>query len=242
MNLRNVKLFFCRRNVRIIIFGAVGGGIVQFLSQRYIKSHPECVKTLPEPTEVLPRGGEFLSVTTAAAITRAVLSFLANHGLTAGVISSVSVIMTQVPTKAISKYVRESMPQSLVHLEKKKFLLQDGREVDLDICDQNLKYLFDILKDDMIPYEEKKQLAKSIFTKYLNLKTQSGRQNFVFCIIFILSTLYITHSSNFYIVMKSLIEALRKGKITKSMARYIIKKLRNENIPIDPELLELANY
>jgi hypothetical protein len=40
--------------------------------------------------------------------------------------------------------------------------------------------------------------------------------------------------------MKSLIKAIREGKITKSMARLIIRKLRKKGVPIDPELAEIV--
>ena len=41
-------------------------------------------------------------------------------------------------------------------------------------------------------------------------------------------------------MMKSLIKAIREGKITKPMGRLIVKKLRKKGIPIDPELAEIV--
>ena len=43
-------------------------------------------------------------------------------------------------------------------------------------------------------------------------------------------------------MMKSLIEAVRKGRISKQMARLIIRRLRKKGIPIDPELAEIVAY
>ena len=80
----------------------------------------------------------------------------------------------------------------------------------------------------MIPFEERKKVAQSILTKYLNLKTPSGRRNFVLCIFFIISILFTNHRSSFYLMMKSLIKAIREGKITKQMARLIVRKLRKK--------------
>ena len=48
MNLINVKVFFCRSDVRIIIFGTIMGGVLQILSKRYLKNHPEFLKDSPE--------------------------------------------------------------------------------------------------------------------------------------------------------------------------------------------------
>ena len=126
------------------------------------------------------------------------------------------------------------------HLEKKKFILVEGRKIYLDQYEQSLKYLFDILEDQNIPFDERKKIAHSVLTKYLNLKTLAGRRNFVLCLVFIIYTLFTSHRSSFYLIMKNLIEAIRGGKISKPMARLIIRKLRKKGIPIDPELAEIV--
>ena len=41
-------------------------------------------------------------------------------------------------------------------------------------------------------------------------------------------------------MMESLIKAIREGKITKPMARFIVRKLRKKGVPIDPELAEIV--
>ena len=238
MVLTNVKVFFCRGDVRIIIFGTITGGVLQILSKRYLKNHPEFLKGSPESKEILPRGGEITSG--SAALAQVILSFLAEHGLTAGLLSSVGVVISQIPITSISTCLRDSVPQNLSHLEKNKFILVKGRQIYLDQCDQNLKYLFNILEDETIPFEERKEIADSVLTKFLNLKTPSGRRNFMLCIVFIISILFTNHRSSFYLMMRSLIKAIREGKITKPMARFIVRKLRKKGLPIDPELAELV--
>lgn len=125
----------------------------------------------------------------------------------------------------ISTYLRYAFPQNLPDLEKKKFILISGEKIYLDQCDQSLKYLFDTLGDEPIPFEERKELTYSIITRYLNLKTPFGRRNFVLCIVFIIYILYTNHYSSFFLMMRSLIKAIQEGKITKPMTRLIIRKL-----------------
>ena len=129
------------------------------------------------------------------------------------------------------------------HLDKKKFVLVKSKvkDISLDQCDQNLKYLFDILEDETVPFEERKKIAYSILTKYLNIKTPFGRRNFALCIAFIIYILFTNPRSSFYIIMKSLIKAIREGNITKPMARFIVRKLRKKGVPIDLELVELVS-
>lgn len=230
-------MFFGRSDVRIIIFGTVTGGVLQILFKRYIKNHPEFFKDLVESKERPARGDEIISGSTA--LGQAILSFLAQHGLTTGLLSSIGVVISRILISALSTYLRYSVPQNLSHLEKKKFILVEGRKIYLDQCDQKLKYLFDILEDETIPFEERKKIARSVLTNYLNLKTPSGRLNFVLCIVSIIYILFTNHHSSFYLMMTSLIKAIREGKISKPMARFIVRKLRNKGVPIDPELAEL---
>lgn len=42
--LRALRAFFCRSDVRIVIFGTITDGVVQILSKRYLKNHPELLK------------------------------------------------------------------------------------------------------------------------------------------------------------------------------------------------------
>ena len=145
MILTNVKVFFCRSDVKIIIFGTITGGILQILSKRYLKNHPEF---LNESKEILPRGGE---LTSGSAVAAAILSFLAEHGLTAGLFSGIGVAISKIPITSLSTWVRDSAPQNLSYLDKKKFILVKGERIYLDQCDQNLKYLFEMLEDETIP-------------------------------------------------------------------------------------------
>ena len=240
MILSNVKVFFCRSDVRIIIFSTITGGMLQILSKRYLRNHPEF---LNESKEIPPRGGELVSASTAVAVAQTILSFLAEHGLTAGLLSGIGVTISRMPITSVSTSLRESVVQNLSHLDKKKYILIKGERMylDLDQCDENLRYIFSILEDETIPYEEREKLAHSILTKYLNLKTPVGRRNFVLCIVFILYIFFNNQRSSFHIMIENLIKAIQEGRITKPMARFIIRKLRKKGIPVDSRLTELAN-
>ena len=249
MNLSSLKTFLCRNDVKVVVICTVTGGVLQILSRQYLKSHPEFLKDAPitkkkyrPPRFFSPRGGaviEFTGISVKIA-GQFVVSFLAKKGLIAGLATGGAVLISKIPVTAVSTYLRDAFPQNLPDLEKKKFILVGGEKIYLDQCDQNLKYLFNILKDESIPPDDRKEIAQSILTKYLNLKTPFGRRNFALCIIFIIYILYTNHHSSFYIMMKSLIKAIREGKITKAMARLIIRKLRKKGVPIDPELVEIA--
>lgn len=126
-------------------------------------------------------------------------------------------------------------------MEKKKFILVGGEKLYLDQCDQNLEYLFKILEDEKIPFKEKEKIARSILTKYLDLKTNHGRVTFIICIVFVFYTLSIHNPSSFYILLKNLAKAIKEGKISKEIGRCIVIRLQKRNILIDPELLEVVN-
>lgn len=158
----------------------------------------------------------------------------------AGLGAGGTIVFSNIPVTAVSTYLRNAFPQNLPDLDKKKFILVGGEKIYLDECDPNMKYLFHILEDETIPFQEKKAIAHSILTKYLNLKTPFGRRNFALCIIFIIYILFTKRHSSFHIMMKSLVKAIQEGKITKPMARFIVRKLRKKGVLIDPELAEIV--
>ena len=91
------------------------------------------------------------------------------------------------------------------------------------------------------PFEKKEEIAHSIFTKYLDLTTPAGRINFLLCILGIICLFSLISPSGLYILFQNLITAIKEEKISKAMARYIIRKLKQKNIPVDPELLDLVD-
>ena len=156
-------------------------------------------------------------------------------------VTSGGVVISKIPATVISTYLRDSSPQNFPHLEKKKFILVDGEKIYLDQCDQNLEYLFKILEDKTIPFEEKENVARSILTKYLNLKTMNGCITLVPWIVFVFYILSIQNSSGFYILLKNLIKVIKKGRISKVIGRSIVRRLQKKGIAIDSELLEVAS-
>ena len=249
MGLTYFKIFLCRNDVKIVIICTVTGGILQVLSRQYLRSHPEFLKDAPVtkkkyrlPRFFLPRGGAFIEISgiSIKVVGQVVLNFLAKKGLLAGVLTGGGIVISKIPATAISTYLRDAFPQNLPELEKKKFILVNGEKIYLDQCDQNLEYLFKILEDPAVPFEEKEKLARSILTKYLDLRTLNGRITFTLCIVFILYILSIQNPSSFYILMKNLINAIREGKISKAVGRLIIRRLRKKGIAVDPELIEVV--
>ena len=248
--LTSLKMFLCRNDVKIMLICTATGGILQVISKKYLESHPELLRDAPvtpvtEKKYIPPRffrGGAAIEISgiSIKIVAEAALKFLATKGLVAGITTGGAAIISKIPVTAVSTYLRDAFPQNLPDLEKKKFILVGGEKIYLDQCDQNLKYLFDILEDETIPFEERKKVAQSILTKYLNLKTPFGRRNVVLCITFMIYILSTKRHSSFYLMMKSLIKAIREGRITKQMARLIVRRLRKLGVNIDPELAEVV--
>jgi len=73
------------------------------------------------------------------------------------------------------------------------------------------------------------------------MKTVNGRINFVLCIVFVLYILSIQNTSGFYILLKNLIKAIKKERISKAIGQAIVRRLKKKGIVIDPELLEVVS-
>lgn len=237
-----LRVILSRRDVRIIIFGTITGGILQILAKKYLEKHPEFLKDSPEAIDIntIPRGGQ-LTGQAARALALAILRHLRDQGVfTAFLLSTGGVAISKIPVNAISTCLRESMPQNLSHLDKEKFILVNGEKIYLNHCTP-VTYLFKVLNTDTIPFEEKKEVAHSVLKELLDLKTPSGRLNMVLCIIFMMIIFYENQISSFHAMMKALIQAIREGRISKPMARFIIRRLGKNKIPINPELIEIVS-
>jgi hypothetical protein len=263
MNLNFLKVILDRKDVKVIIFGTVVGAIVQVRCRQYIKSHPESLGITPdilkevEPEIELKNGNrrfrrlrKFLArgvssrggaMAEFSLIAKFVIIFLADNGMLTGFFTATGIVISKIPASAINRYLSDAFAQNLPELEKQKFILVDGEKLYMDQCNQNLKYLFLILKDPTLPLEEKEKVAYSILTKYLDLKTMDGRVNFVLCLVFILLVLSNESPSSFYIILQNLIKAIKEGKISKAVGGTIIRRLQKKGVPIDPALLELIN-
>lgn len=142
-----------------------------------------------------------------------------------GLLGGGGVVVSNIPIDAIATYIQDAFPQNLPNLEKSRCVVIDGGTVYLDTCNQNFRYLFKILVDESIPFEERQKLARSTLTRYLDLRTINGRTNFVLCTAFILALLSAQNPGGFFIMIQNLIQAIKEGKISKKLARAIIRRL-----------------
>jgi hypothetical protein len=252
IHLTFVRNLLCRKETKIILISTVCGGVVQTICRRYIKSHPEFLEKKnntelevrnPRFRHFFRRGGTLvgLSGPSIKAIANVLLTFLAEKGLLTGALTGAFVIVKSIPTNAINAYLQDAFPQNLPELEKKKCIFVEGEKISLDQCDENIRYLFSILRDEKVPFKEKQKLTRSTLTRYLNLQTADGRVSFVLCIVVTLYIFSITNMSSYYIIIKNLIKAVKEGRVPKVVARAIIRKLKRRGLLIDPELIEVVN-
>lgn len=70
------------------------------------------------------------------------------------------VFIKKVPINELSTVVRGALPYT--HFEKTKYIIVNQEKIYLDSCSQSLKYLFKVLEDKTIPFEEKKNNSFNI--------------------------------------------------------------------------------
>jgi hypothetical protein len=190
----------------------------------------------------LPTGGGLLHFTLFEIGLRVTVKFVAYKGLITGISAGTGIVIVKNPSRALTAGLADSLHQNLPWFDRQKFILLNGEKLYFDQCDQNLEYLFNLLSDPQLSFEDKKKVTIENLTQYLNLKTNAGRVNFVICIVVML---YIFHSSknmaSYYLVIKNLIEAIKQGKVSKALGRVIVRKLKKRGMPIDPELLNIIN-
>lgn len=64
---------------------------------------------------------------------------------------------------------------------------------------------------------------------------------FVISIVFIISVFSMESPSSSYLLLKSLLQASKEGKVSKIIGRIIVRRLKRYGIVSNPELLEVVN-
>ncbi len=157
------------------------------------------------------------------------------------ILTTTGLVIKKAPinTTTISSVVRSALPTTHADFEK-GFILVDGKKISLDQCDQTFEYLFQVLSNKEIPFEYKREVSFKILMDHLDLATTSSRLRFIFCILSILHIFAISDIASYFLMMKNLIKAVKNGKISKRLARLIIRRLIKLNMVVDPELIEAA--
>jgi hypothetical protein len=242
---------FSRNELRIIIVGALIGGVVQVICLKYLKNHPELLNN--ENSEKLetkksgsrrffPRGGALVEIVGAKIVVNvaAAIVVLAKTGTWIGIFGTAGlVVITKIPKNAISTIVRSALPVSHSDFEK-GYILVDGKKIILTECGRTFEYMFQVLTNKEIPFERKKEMSFKILMDHVDLKTTAGRIRFVLCIISIMHIFSLNDISSYFILMENLIKAIKSGKISKRLARLIIRRLLRLNLVVHPELIDLT--
>jgi hypothetical protein len=182
-----------------------------------------------------------------------IIVFLAEKGKLAGFgIGAIALGVKKIPSTAVSTFVRKTchsvngaLPTTHSNYEKEYFILVDGKKTflnELKECTPSYKYMFKVLMDKEIPFEEKQKTTVQIFKNHLDLGTMESKIKFLFCILTMLYIFYFHNMSAYLILMQNLIKAIKEGKISKRLARFLIKKLLKKGVNIDPELIDLAEF
>ena len=258
-----VKFVAGQSDTKIFAASVLLGAIIQFLCRLYIKKHPELFEQLEQEKKRrkkqkernkinknrkkrpyisrIPRGGDLgTSLYTLAML----VQWLSSNGVfLTPVAISLCMKAANVSKYALTKYIREASVQNLTHLEKKNFASITIDNNDMDHCPENLLYLFNVISDPSVPYEQKHEVAAKTLVRFLNIKnlTNAERIKLLLCIVSLLIQLAnLNNWGSYRIILENLIEALKNGTISKPLLRLIIARLRRKGLPVDPELLRLV--
>lgn len=241
-----------------VIGGSITGYIVQILCQKYLKNHPELLEH-EKPTDIKPtditnkptkpivwrriffKGGGIEVVGLKIGqlvIEQLVIPLSINGGGILGIAGGgvgLFIFLKGLPRLELIKWLNDASP---ANLDSNKVIALDTVLEGLESCENNLEYLCLVLKESSISIEEKKDVTKKVLAKFIDFKSHNGRLKFILCIVSILFFMFNTNISNFYLLMQALKEAVRKGKISKAVARLILRRLRRKGIPVDPDFVE----
>ena len=255
------KIFvYSRNDLKIILIATSIGGIVQYFCAKYVKNHPEIFEQLDSSDSKKPlpikkpvtspfllnrRGGAIITIS----ITGIVIHFgkmvvlLKGYGTVIFLGTATSILtIKKIPITAVSttlRFIRNKVSNGspISHTDWGKTHIV---EIDsLGECSYDFKYFVSILLNKEIPYSDRNKKAFIILKQQLNSGTMESLVRFLACVVSILVLFTVLgDTTSAFIMMQNLLEALREGKISKRVARILIRKLIRKGVPIDPELLE----
>ena len=262
MNSTSIYYILCRKETKLFVICTATGGLLQIFCRRYIKNHPEFLEepkitlTVEDPSGKIEqisneitkdpiirriikrlRGGQLgekIAELLLKALFKRFVKECAKIGLEAGFYLGLGVVTAITPKKALAKIISNSLPQSL--LDKKSFVKMNGEKIYLENCDDAFRYMAAVLLDTKIPYSEKKEFVMSLLRINLDKTTA---QELVLCLIPILLLLSTENLSSYFLLLRNLIQAIKEGRISKKLARLIVRKLVKKGIMVDPELTDL---
>jgi len=242
------------------------GGVLQFVCAKYIENHPEIlednisgkkelVSKIENPGLLSSRGGSIIDklvekrfITAFTKLTsklrphvNKMIITVGTKGLVISLIASAFGVKTHKNRKAIAKYLNGAMPYNYLRSEQQKCInLEEENKTTFGVCDQGLRFLLKVLTNSEISRKEKKKTCVRVFKQYVNLTTKNRRKSFIICIALLLQILAYSEYGSFVVLLRSLIDAIREGKISKAVGRAIIRRLMRQNIEIDPELIAVS--
>lgn len=262
-----ISSFLSRKETRLFVICTTTGWLLQLVCKKYIENHPEFFE---EPTLILtvkdPSGkteritNEIIKKTNETKIRRLIerlrgggvltkagefflrmmlkrlIKLAAKKGVEIGVSIGTGAVLVATPRNALVKIVERSLPQTFMDLKNLKVI--DGEGVYFTACknDPSLKFMLEALLNSEIPYSEKQRIVAYAFQKL----TESDALAFILCLIPILLLLAISSPSSYILLLQSLIQAIKEGKISKRIARILVRRLIKKGKMVDPELLDLV--
>lgn len=263
MNSTFLRDFLTKKEVKTMIIGTLIGYLLQIISGWILRQYPELLEALEEtsndeksngeknpsqdsienePLEnpnSVPRGG---TLVTGARVLATVLQFLTNNGLLAGVITTALKNISNLDSSAVSKYLGDALPQSQIVSDNMKSHTKGIDNFSLDQCEKvpGMEYLFKILEDSEIPYQERERVANDII-RGLDIIKPIGKAGLVICLLSLLIYFNKNNTSSYHILIQKLIQALKEGRLSKNVARALVRQLRKAKIPIPAEFIELID-
>lgn len=250
-----------RNDVIIVLSWGTCGLVLQIACKSYLKYLEENSETSvntdnleisPENRNKTPkipfiwlrnRGGQLLEIIGFKAVInlKPIIHFAANVGtlsfFSCGLIHAFGPKI--LASDAVSTWIYKGLPYSYSDEEIKRAVIIDISKN--KIMDNTWVYFFEFLGDPKIDYGQKLEKANGFLKKKLNFSNKGDQIVFVLLIVFLicgLSSLDVT--TGFHALIQALLKALREGRLSKRVARLIIRKLKREKIPVDQELIDLA--
>lgn len=260
-------LILTEKDLKIIIIGTIVSGIVQYVCWKFVTNNPELFENLDDDEFVKEiaeeirketsktqkffkriRGGGFpkrIAQKTMVELLLRIAKRCAKNGLRDSILALITfVVVEKIPKKkvisTILRYAGKKLTDgSPITYTKWNAYLRTTEMKPLSECEPGWTFILEVLLNKDLPYSVREEKVKSFFRHQLSFQTKGDLVRFVACIVAIIVLFVgLGDTSSSFIVMQNLLEALKRGKISREVAKIIVRRLKRKGILIDPELLE----
>lgn len=170
-----------------------------------------------------------------------VLKFPFSIHLTTGAVTLIQAVAKNDPD-LVASLLHGASPSSI--FENHRFAGKMTKELEHTIknpiiCKKEIDFLRDMLKSPHISDKRIEDEINRVMSRNKYVFSKTSYIQFVVCITLLLISIHTYNINSFLGLIDAIRQAVRSGRMTRSVARFILRQLRQEGVPVPDDIVDL---